>query len=98
MGEVYLVASCVQRVSKILAARTGVHGRRKTHQFEALASAVEKESPTKGLAMREWSPDAQMALLKWLSDVVHEQPNPTNEIELRCVFVHLPTGDRREAI
>ena len=36
------------------------------HQFEALVSAVEKESPMKGAAMREWSPDAHMAVLKWL--------------------------------
>jgi hypothetical protein len=42
------------------------------HQFDALASSVEMESPTKGAAMREWSPDAQMAMLKWLSDVVQE--------------------------
>jgi hypothetical protein len=52
--------------------------------------------------MREWSPDAQMAMLKWLSDVVQEQPNPTNGIELwrvqkgerelRCLAVYLPTG------
>jgi hypothetical protein len=32
--------------------------------------------------MREWRPDAQMAMLKWLGDVTDEQPNPTNEIEL----------------
>jgi hypothetical protein len=52
--------------------------------------------------MREWRPDAQMAMLKWLTDVTHEQPNPTNEIELwrvrkgerelRCVAVYLPSG------
>ena len=34
------------------------------HQFEGLAAAVEKESPTKGAAMREWNPAAQMAMLK----------------------------------
>ena len=72
------------------------------HQFEALATAVEKESPTKGAAMREWSPDAQVAMLKWLSDVNRENPNPTNQIELwhvrkgerelRCMAVYLPTG------
>lgn len=52
--------------------------------------------------MREWSPAAQLAMLKWLSDVVHEQPNPTNEIEqwrvrktgrkLRCIAVYVPIG------
>jgi len=52
--------------------------------------------------MREWSPAAQEAMLKWLSDVSHEHPNPTNEIELwrvrkgerelRCLGVYLPTG------
>ncbi len=52
--------------------------------------------------MREWSPNAQLGMLKWLSDVVQEQPNPTNEIELwrvrkgerelRCLAVYLPTG------
>jgi hypothetical protein len=72
------------------------------HQFDALATAVEQESPIKGTAMREWSAAAQMAMLKWLSDVVQEQPNPVNEIELwrvrkgerelRCVAVYLPIG------
>jgi hypothetical protein len=32
--------------------------------------------------MREWSADAQIAMLKWLTDVTHEQPNPTSEIEM----------------
>lgn len=32
--------------------------------------------------MREWSPAAQVALLKWLSYVVQENPNPSNMIEL----------------
>jgi hypothetical protein len=49
------------------------------HQFEALESTVDKESPTKGAAMHEWSPDAQVAMLKWLGDVLHEQPNPTQQ-------------------
>ena len=72
------------------------------HQFEALASAVDKESPTKGAAMREWSPDAQMAMLKWLGDVTQEHPNPTNQVELwrvrkgerelRCLAVYLSSG------
>jgi hypothetical protein len=72
------------------------------HQFDALASAVENESPMKGASMREWSSDAQVAMLKWLSDVTSERPNPTNEIELwrvrkgerelRCVVLYLPTG------
>jgi hypothetical protein len=72
------------------------------HQFAALADAVEKHSPTKGAAMREWSSDAQIAMLKWLSDVVEEPPNPVNEIELwrvrkgqrelTCVAIYLPTG------
>ena len=52
--------------------------------------------------MREWSAAAQAAMLKWLSDVVQEQPNPTTEIdlwrvhkgerELRCSAVYLPSG------
>ena len=52
--------------------------------------------------MREWSPEAQSAMLKWLRDVAHEQPNPTTEIELwrvrkgerelRCVAVYIATG------
>jgi hypothetical protein len=72
------------------------------HQFDALATAVEKESPTKGAAMREWSAAAQLAMLKWLNDVVHEQPSPTTEVELwrvrkgdrelRCVAMYLPSG------
>lgn len=72
------------------------------HQFEALASVVEKESPTKGASMREWSPDAQLAMLKWLTDMIYEQANPTNAIELwrvrkgerelRCVALYLPIG------
>ena|SRR5687767_2658299 len=32
--------------------------------------------------MREWSPDAQLAMLKWLNDVTNEHSNPTTEIEL----------------
>jgi hypothetical protein len=72
------------------------------HQFEALAAAVEKESLTKGSAMREWNAAAQIAMLKWLSDVTQEHPNPTNEIEqwrvrkndreLHCLTVYVPIG------
>lgn len=72
------------------------------HQFEALAKAIEEESPAKAATMREWSPDAQIAMLKRLSDVTEEHPNLTNEIELwrvrkgerelRCLAVYLPTG------
>jgi hypothetical protein len=72
------------------------------HQFAALADAVEKESPTKAASMREWSPDAQVAMLKWLGDVTQEHPNPVNQVELwrvrkgerelRCLAVYLPTG------
>ena len=32
--------------------------------------------------MRERTPDAQVAMLKWLRDVTDEHPNPTNQIEL----------------
>jgi len=32
--------------------------------------------------MCEWSVDMQIAMLKWLSDVTQEHPNPTNEIDL----------------
>ncbi len=52
--------------------------------------------------MREWSADAQISMLKWLTDVTDEHPNPTNTIELwgvrkgarelQCVAVYLPTG------
>jgi hypothetical protein len=52
------------------------------HQFDALATAVEKESSAKTASMREWSPDAQVGMLKWLNDVTLAHPNPTNEIEL----------------
>jgi hypothetical protein len=72
------------------------------HQFEALAAEADKESPTKGATMREWTVDAQIAMLKWLSDVTHEQRDPNNEIEvwrvrkgereLRCVALYLPSG------
>lgn len=72
------------------------------HQFEALAKVIAEESPAKAAAMREWSSDAQIAMLKWLSDVTQEHPNPTNEIELwrmrkgerelRCIAVYLPSG------
>jgi hypothetical protein len=40
--------------------------------------------------MREWSPDARMAMLKWLSDVAQENPSPTNQVELWRV----PKGER----
>ena len=72
------------------------------HQFEALATAVEKESATKAASMREWNLAAQIGLLGWLNDVLRETPDPTNEIELwrvrkgerelRCVAVYLPSG------
>ena len=52
------------------------------HQFAALASEVEKESTSRAASMREWSTAAQIAMLKWLSDVVQEDPNRTNAIEL----------------
>jgi hypothetical protein len=52
------------------------------HQFEALAKAVEEDSPAKAATMREWSPAMQVGLIGWLSDVVREQPNPVNETEL----------------
>lgn len=70
--------------------------------LELLNKNDEEESPTKAETRREWSPDAHMAMLKWLSDVVHEQPNSTAEIELwrvrkgerelRCLAVYLPSG------
>lgn len=41
--------------------------------------------------MREWSPDAQVAMLKGLNDVTDEHLNPTNEIELW----RLRKGDRQ---
>ena len=73
-----------------------------SHQFELLAKAVEEESPTKAAAMREWSAAAQGAMLKWLTDVTDEHPNPTNQIELwrvrkgerelRCQAHYLPVG------
>jgi hypothetical protein len=72
------------------------------HQFEALAKAVDEESPVRAAAMREWGPDAQAAMLKWLNDVLQEEPSPTNQIELwrvakgsrelRCMAHYLPTG------
>ena len=52
------------------------------HQFEALAKAIEAEAPAKVAAMREWSADTQIAMLKGLTDVTDEQPHPTNQIEL----------------
>ena len=52
--------------------------------------------------MREWSTDAQIAMLKWLTDVVQGQPLPINEIELwrvrkgerplRCLTAYRPSG------
>jgi hypothetical protein len=72
------------------------------HQFEALATEVEKDSPMKGAVMREWSAAAQEAMLKWLSDVTQERLNPTNRVELwrvckvgrelTCVVMYLSTG------
>jgi hypothetical protein len=72
------------------------------HQFEALAKAIEEQSPTKAATMREWSPDAQVAMLKWLNDVTDEHLNSTNQIELwrvrkgdrelLCVAVYLQNG------
>jgi hypothetical protein len=69
---------------------------------EALAPLLKRNRRRKAAAMREWRPDVQMAMLKWLRDVTQEQPNPTNEIErwrvrkgereLRCVVLYLPTG------
>ena len=73
-----------------------------SHQFEMLAKAVEEEAPAKAVAMRAWSLDAQLAMLKWLTDVTDEHPNPTNQIELwrvrkgerelRCEAHYLPVG------
>ena len=72
------------------------------HQFEALAKAVEEDSPAKAATMREWSPAAQIGLLGWLEDAVREHPNPISEVELwrvrkgdrelHCLAVYLPSG------
>jgi hypothetical protein len=72
------------------------------HQFSRLADEVEREAPTKAVTMREWSPAAKDAMIKWLSDVLTEIPNPTNEQELwrvrkgerelSCVAVYSPIG------
>src|SRR5688572_10804096 len=56
-------------------------------QFEQLAQAVEREHPSKGAAMREWSVAAQHGLLLHLSSM-HEQRETGEPVELWQVRKH----------
>jgi hypothetical protein len=70
-------------------------------QFSALCDAVSVEQPTKAAQMREWSPAAQEAVVRWLATCV-ARSEAQQEIELwkvmktgrelRCVARYLPAG------
>lgn len=72
-----------------------------SHQFAAVVDAIADDQPSRAAAMREWTPAAQDAFLRWLHDVTDEQP-PAREYELwsvqkagrtlRCVAVYVPIG------